>query len=385
MAFGKKTKSIVGLDISAASVAATEIATDSGGPRVVQTAMAELAPGLFRDGEVVDAEGLAAALEAFFAEHKLPPRVRMGLANQRVAVRTLRMPRIEDDAERETAIRFQAQDHVPMPLDQAVLEHQLADAPADGDGDGDEDRDKMLVVLAAARRDMVASVVRCLRSASLRPDSIDVAAFGMIRALRRTNGSPAAGAPAHGSDGEAGQPADAAGEEAGPGSPAGESTALYCDLGDNTNLAVATGATCLFTRVAAYGVEGIAQRLAERRRLSLEHARLWLNHVGLEREVDQIEGDAETIRLSRECLEEGAAKLAHELRLALEYFSAQDGSRPVEAVKACGIGTAIPGLVSRLGADLHLPVQAGRPPALRGEDDQRAARLTVSYGIALDA
>ncbi len=67
---------------------------------------------------------------------------------------------------------------------------------------------------------------------------------------------------------------------------------LYCSLGDVTNLAVARAATCLFTRVSPFGVEGIAQKLAERRQLSLEHARQWLVHVGIEQPLEGIEGDA---------------------------------------------------------------------------------------------
>ena len=69
---------------------------------------------------------------------------------------------------------------------------------------------------------------------------------------------------------------------------------LYCNLGDVTNLAVARGSTCLFTRISPFGVEGIAQRLAERRGLTLDHARQWLAHVGLERPASEIEGDRET-------------------------------------------------------------------------------------------
>ena len=38
------------------------------------------------------------------------------------------MPRIEDESELETAIRFQAADQIAMPLDNAVLDWQVLDA-----------------------------------------------------------------------------------------------------------------------------------------------------------------------------------------------------------------------------------------------------------------
>ena len=127
---------------------------------------------------------------------------------------------------------------------------------------------------------------------------------------------------------------------------------LYCNLGDVTNLAVARGSSCLFTRIAAFGIEGIAQKLAERRQLTLEHSRQWLTHVGLEQPLESIDGDAGHIAAARECLAEGAAKLADELRLSLEYYGAQDDAVAVEDIVACGPGATIPGLVERLQRDL---------------------------------
>ena len=96
---------------------------------------------------------------------------------------------------------------------------------------------------------------------------------------------------------------------------------LYCNLGDVTNLAVARGSTCLFTRVSPFGVEGIAQKLAERRQLTLEHARQWLVHVGLDkpgrgdrgRPRDRL-GSARLARRGRRAAGRRASPLARVLR-----------------------------------------------------------------------
>jgi type IV pilus assembly protein PilM len=159
---------------------------------------------------------------------------------------------------------------------------------------------------------------------------------------------------------------------------------LYCNLGDVTNLAVARGSACLFTRVSPFGVEGIAQKLAERRQLTLEHARQWLVHVGMEKPVEGIDGDAETISAARDSLAEGAARLVDELRLSLEYYAAQEGAVPIEGIVACGPGTTIPGLTRRLQRDLGQQFRTGRPKALAHLDDPTAARLTLSFGLALE-
>src|SRR4051812_25229255 len=145
-----KSKSIVGLDIEASSIAATELVLN-GRPQVRGFGVAPIDSGLFRDGEVHEPAELSAAIKDLFGANKLSKDVRLGVANQRVAVRTLTLPNIEDPAELEAAVRFQAVDHVPIPLDQAVLDWQVI--PARGIA---AEQGSIEVVVVVARRDMIA-------------------------------------------------------------------------------------------------------------------------------------------------------------------------------------------------------------------------------------
>ncbi len=368
-----KEKSIIGLDVEAGSVAAAEV--DGGHSREVsRVSITPLEGGLIKEGEVIDPSGLSAALRATFAEHKLPKTVRVGVANQRVVVRYFRLPLIEDPAELETAVRFQAQEQLPMPLDEAILDHQVVARSVGEDGTR-----SMEVVAVAARRDMVQSLLAAVTGAGLKPVGIDLSAFALIRAL-----SPRDGA-ANGANG-ASETAEAPGDGSASAEPESNpaSACLYCNLGEVTNLAVARGSACLFTRISPFGVEVVAQRLAERRTLSIDHARQWLTHVGFTQPTAEIEGDAEIVTATRDALEEGASKLIDELRLSLDYYSAQEGVPPVQRIVIAGPGSAIPGISERLQAGLDQPLVVARPNALAPLDDQAAARLTVSYGLALE-
>lgn len=375
-----KSNAIVGLDIEAGSVAAAELGQSKGA--VTTYGVVPLEPGTFREGEVADPEALGAAIRQLFADNKLSKKVRVGVANQRVAVRTMRLPQIDNRSELETAIRFQAQDHIPMPLEQAVLDWQVV-----GNVVGPSGEPQMEIVAVAGRRDMLSGVVAAVRKAGLRPIGIDHSAFGMIRALARES-HPAVGAGAFVEAPTQGVPTYeariAAGQTDAAGLSAMPTAKLYCNLGDVTNLAVARDTACLFTRISPFGMEGIAQKLAERRALTLEHARQWLVHTGLEAPVESIDGDPETIAAARDALAEGAAKLADELRLSLEYYAAQEGAIPVEGVVACGPGTTVPGMLERLQRDVGHRFESGRPAALAHLDDGTAARLTLSYGLALE-
>src|SRR5581483_10188355 len=116
-------KETVGLDIQPGYVAAVQGA--AGRVAVTNAAYANLPAGAVRDGEVLDIETVSTTLRQLFSQHKLPRRVRIGVANQRIAMRTMDLPPITDAKQLANAVRFSAQDHIPMPLDQAVLEHQV--------------------------------------------------------------------------------------------------------------------------------------------------------------------------------------------------------------------------------------------------------------------
>jgi type IV pilus assembly protein PilM len=355
----KKTGGIAGLDIEAGSVAATEVEGSNGSTRVTVAAIQSLESGVFHEGEVLDPDRLAASLKTLFSEHKLSKRVRLGVGNQRVVVRTLRLPAIEDPKEMDAAVRFQAQEQMPMPLDQAVLEHQVVGGVPAEEGAAPQ----VDVVVVAARLDMVTSFIEPIRRAGLQPVGVDLSAFAMIRAL--------AGAGMAGGGVEPGErPSEAV---------------LYCNVGDVTNLAVARGRSCLFTRVSHAGLESIGERLAAARGLSAEHATQWLSYVGLERAVEEVEGDPETVAEARAALEQGVATLLDELRLSLDYYGAQESALPVGRIVFGGPGSAIPGLVQRMEDGLGAAIAIARPAGLEGFDDAAAARLTLSYGLALES
>ena len=353
----KKTAGLVGLDIEAGSIAATELELN-GTATVKAAAVAPLPPGSFGEGEVADPDALAAGLKSLFGANKLSKRVRLGVGNQRVVVRTLRLPAIEDPKELDAAVRFQAQEQMPMPLDHAVLEHHVVGGVPGEDGTAPQ----IDVVVVAARRDMVAAFLDPIRRAGLEPVGVDVAAFGMIRAL--------AGA---------GAPVPAQGEL-----PLAESV-LYCNVGDVANLAVARGRACLFTRVSDSGLEAVAGRLAAIKGLTYEHAMQWLAYVGLEQPLEAIEGDPETLAEARRVLEDGASGLVDDLRLSLDYYSAQEAAVPVERIVLSGPGSVIAGFAARVEEGLGLPVLSFQPPALAGFDAMSAARLTMPFGLALES
>ena len=74
-------------------------------------------------------------------------------------MRLLDFPRMEAE-DLKSAITFEAQDHIPMPLDEAVLDYVVLGPQAEG-----SDLDRILVV--AAHKDMIEGyTARCGRAGS---------------------------------------------------------------------------------------------------------------------------------------------------------------------------------------------------------------------------
>ena len=152
---------------------------------------------------------------------------------------------------------------------------------------------------------------------------------------------------------------------------------LYCSLGGITNLAIARDFSCLFSRVAQFGVRDIAEELVTETGLPLEHAEQWLLHVGLETPLDEVGGDpGRAAATARSVLERNASRLADELRLSLDYYGAQEGAAPVDGVVLCGWGSA----------DSRPCHDAGHDPRPRRLDPppRSAVRLQRSRGSAPD-
>jgi type IV pilus assembly protein PilM len=334
---------VVGLDIEPGFVTAVE--TAPGSVAVRRAAVMELAPDVVRDGEVVDPQALGVALKDFFAEHQLPSRVRIGLANQRIVMRTVDLPPITDDRQLASAVRFQAQEHIAMPLEQAVLDFQSLGLV--GTADGPRSR----VVLVAARREMVERFLEACRVAGLRLEGIDLSAFATIRALHR------------------------------PGD--GDAQVAYLNIGSVSNLTVASGTQCLFTRVIPFGAESMVADLAARRGLTSEHARGWLGRSPAPLRSGRSARTDPHVAATREVLEDGAARMATEIRTTLDFYATQTGGALTDRAIITGTGASVEGAAERVAAELGIPVEVRtvtehQDGAFHGIDP---ARLTVAAGL----
>ncbi|HTW42485.1 MAG TPA: pilus assembly protein PilM [Solirubrobacteraceae bacterium] len=402
-------KSLVGLDIQPGFVAAVQ-ARVNGRILAERAATMALPADSMRDGEVLDEGALAETLRELFAGSGLSKRVRVGVANQRTVLRTLELPPVTDPKELAAAVNFQAQDQVPMPLNNAVMDFHplgIVDTPA-----GPRQR----VVLVAAQRDMIERLLKAVRQAGLSAEGVDLSAFALIRSLYRPEPAP----PAEGEQ---------------PG------RVLYLNVDGLTNLAIAEGTVCRFTRVVGTGLEGMASELAERRSIALTDARALLMGVDLtapapgmhgsdavapsadeasshddeiaaepgeereplsaeeaeqgEREMsyeeltalEEAPAPAATAQSDADLwavLENGIRDISGEVRNSLDFHRSQDGGGEVSHVVMSGCAQDIPGFADALKATLGVEVRCAEVGVLDASLAETVSlhRLAVATGLS---
>lgn len=341
-AAGGRTTAVTGLEVSATQLIAAEALVSDGVIVARRVAARPLPAGLLHDGVVTESEALARELRALFAEHKFGRRVRVGLSTPRTILRVIDLPPL-DEADVRLVLPMQARDHIPMPLESAVLDHQtigLVDTP---------DGQRLRVVVVATERKGVDALLTTLREAGLRPEGIDLSVFAAMRAVGTAQPS--------------------------------EGAILHAQLGDLVNIAVTDNGICQFTRQAPQGLALVLERLVEQRGCTPESA------LELLRDAAGDAAAAPGVDAAREVgvvLHRIADELGSELRTAADFFSTQSG-QTVSAGVITGELASLRGFAEALsdasGLDLRCgAVQTAVDGAL-GDTDPRVAAVAVGLAI----
>ena len=243
---------VVALDIGSSAIAGVELKTARERVTLAKAAVEPLPPGLVHDGEIVRPDELAGEIRRFWRATRFAgKRVRLGVANQRVVVRTIELPALDDERERRAAVEFEAAEQIPIPPDQTVVDSQPVLRFANDAGE----RERHVVV--AAHRDMVEGLTSTVRQAGLVPVGIDLEAFAILRALL-----PPPSVIDEGSE--------------------DTSAVAICHVGaEVTNMIVSVDRRCHFTRLVGFGGNHLTAAVSDRTGLPADEAEAVKTACGL--------------------------------------------------------------------------------------------------------
>jgi type IV pilus assembly protein PilM len=354
---GKAAKRIVGLKIGASQLSAATVA-NNGHAEVLQVARTPLDPGIVAGGELRDPEALAEALKEFFSKNKLPKRgVRLGIATNRIGVRTLEIVGVDDPKQLANAIRFRAQEALPIPIDEAVLDYQVL-----GESTNDEGTSVRKILLVLAYRDLVDRYVSACRKAGISLVGIDLEAFALLRALAAPR--------------EEGVQASAA--------------LVAVTIGhDRTTFAVSDGRVCEFTRVLDWG--GAALNVAVAR--ALDKAPSEVDEIKHQLTLDGSEVPqgltAEQAQVCREALRRQVQTFARELVSSLQFYQNQPGSLGIGEIVITGGTAHLSGFAADLERLIGVRVRVGDPLVRvklgkRFKEPEQLGSLAVAIGLGIE-
>ncbi|MEK6276001.1 MAG: type IV pilus assembly protein PilM [Actinomycetota bacterium] len=349
-------KKLVGLKIGASQLAAARV-VNNGSSELVQVARQGLDPGIIVGGELRESESLVEALKLFFKTNKLPKQgVRLGIASNRIGVRTFDIGGITDPKQLENAIRFRAQETLPIPLEEAVLDWQVLSQGVDEEG-----AQTHRILLVVAYRDLVDRYVAACKKAGIKLAGIDLEAFALLRALGDRQ-------------------ADAA-----------NAAIVVVSIGsERSTLAVSNGETCEFTRVIDWGGQSLNIAIARAMDVTPGEAEPVKLSLSLLQPAEDMALDPERAAKVRTAVHEELQLLARELISSLQFYQGQPGSLGIGEVVLTGGTAQLPGLDAELGRLLGVKVRLGDPLSRvtlgkKVGADIEAASLAVAIGLGMEA
>ena len=358
---GKSTHSkLVGLKIGASQVAAAQV-TNKGGPKVIRMARMPLERGVVVGGELREPDELVSTLKTFFRKNKLPRNaVRLGISNNRIGVRTFEISGVDDPKQLANAIRFRAQEALPIPLDEAVIDYRILDDSLREDGVR-----VRRVLLVVAHRELVDRYVAACRKAGLKLVGIDLEAFALLRAVSDPT-------------------------EARPG---GDDAGLVCiSIGhDRSTLAVSNGEVCEFARVLAWGGNSLDIAIARALDLTPSEADPIKRGLSLGEEGEVPGLDPRAAVAARTAMATELQTFAREIVASLRFYQEQPDSLGIGEILITGGTADCDGLAAELERLIGVPVRIADPllrvkvpRKLRKTADAGRGSLAVAVGLGIE-
>jgi type IV pilus assembly protein PilM len=316
LSFGSN-QTAIGLDIGTEHVRVAQVKQTGSGHVLTGYGRVDIPMGALADGEIVDSAAVSAAIKELWRRSNVRGKeVATGVSNQRVIVRLIDLPFMER-GELQSAIQYQAQDYIPMAVEESILDFQII-----GDYMTPSDEHMMEVLLVAAHREMIGNTVDAVEGAGLKLNRIDVSSFAIVRALM-------------------GESLEVLPESE------GEATAVIHISSGITNIAVVERGVPRFNRISSLAGGTFTQAIANVLNITFDEAEDLKIKVGLpdidtgvSAEAPGVEPDV--VQVVNQSIEREVNKFIAEVRRSLDYYLTQTSqARSIRRILLTGSGSQL--------------------------------------------
>jgi type IV pilus assembly protein PilM len=260
-------------------------------------------------------------------------KIRYAISGQSVFTRFIKLPPIEDD-NIEQLVAFEAQQHVPFPIDEVIWDWQLLES-----GTGEKE-----VALVAIKGDALNDINDVVLEAGQSTAEVDASPMALYNALRYNY-------------------------------PEIEETTLLIDIGAKTCNLIYLEGTRMFTRSVAVGGASITTAIAKEYGVTFSEAETQKCSNGMvalnTAHTSQL--DEPTAALAT-VIRNALGKLPAEIARTTNYFRSQHGGKAPKQILLAGGGSNLPYIADFFQEKLRLPIDFFNP----------LKRISVGKGVDVD-
>jgi type IV pilus assembly protein PilM len=347
--FGRKSKPLIGLDISSSAVKLVELNRQGNGFGLECYAAEGMPAGAINEKNIVDVDATGDAVRK--AVKRSGAKVKdaaVAIGGAAVITKVITMPSSLSDGEMGEQIELQADQYIPFPLEEVSYDYEVI-------GPSANDSDMVDVLLAATRSENVEQRQAVLEAAGLTARVVDIEAYALENACRLlTHQMPDLGV---------------------------ERTIALVDFGaTTTTFSVLNDLRIIYTRDQQFGGKQLTEEIMRQYGLSFDEAGKAKKEGGL---PDNYQG---------EVLNPFMDDMAQQVNRSLQFFlSSNSQYDSLDQLIICGGCAAIPGVDAHIAERTGIATIVGNPfgevkisakaRAQLAESD--ASALMIACGLAL--
>lgn len=358
-----------GLDISDLSLKIAKLKKKRGYFKLSSFGEVKLNPGIISAGEIKDGKNLSKAIKELVGgikgEKLRTKYVVVSLPEEKSFLQVIQLPKIEKE-NLEKAVRFEAENYVPLPIDEVYLDFQIV--PSLGGN-----IDHLDILIAALPKKVVDPYLFYLKEAGLKPLIFEIESQAIARALVKNEES--------------------------------DLPLLLIDLGaTRTSFIMFSGYSIKFTSSIPVSSQNFTEAISRNLKVDLSEAeKLKIKH-GLEEKIKLKIHDRGEITTERgeifESLIPSLTDLIEQIQKHLNYYQTHNfhdhlrqKDRSVTKILISGSGANLKGLVNFLSSELKIPVELADPwvNILHGKvkespqniSPEKSLGFTTALGLAL--
>jgi type IV pilus assembly protein PilM len=316
-----------GLDFSDSSLKIIKLEKRRGGLKLASFGETFIRPGVIKNGEIKNKEilvkNIKKALSEVAGEKIKTKNVVVSLPEEKSFIEVIQMPKMQEE-DLKSAVIFEAENHIPMPIDEVCLDSQIIPAVS-----GALDHEDVLLV--AFPRKTINSYIECLKESGLKPIVFETESLATSRALIKDGVS--------------------------------DGPVLIIDFGaTRTNFIIFSGYAVSFTFSLPFSPQKLTEDIARSMKIDLVRAeKLKLKHGLFLKKTE--EGEKVYYVLSNSLM-----GLVDQIKKYLDYYYTHifhehlpGSKRIIKKMLLCGGGSSLKGLDDFFSCELALPIEFADP------------------------